>query len=248
MQREAQSDRGWEHVSGRRGNDEGGRSRLRALFSPSDAYSFDGEQAGDQVPELEERLNAIRQAVDDLASRERAVSELEAGVEQVLHDGSVELDRFQSELESRSESLDARDRTLARAESAVEERRRELGAVELKRAALEQRGSALEERESALEQRADELAALARELREVGGTLADRDAEQDEQHEQDGHILLTTDGRYRTAAGDGPPPGIGDTIELEDGTYRCVRLSPSPFPSDSRRCAVLERVGDVVPD
>ena len=243
MQREAESDRGWEHVSGRRTTDEGGRSRLRALFSPSDAYSFGGEHAGgDQLPELEERLNAIRRAVDDLASRERAVSELEAGVEQVLHDGSAELDRFQSELESRSEELDARDRTLARAEAAVEERRRELGAVELKRAALEQRGSALEERESALEQRADELAALARELREVGGTLADRGADE---HEQDGHILLTSDGRYRTAAGDGPPPEIGDTIELEDGTYRCVRLSPSPFPSDPRRCAVLERVADV---
>jgi hypothetical protein len=31
-------------------------------------------------------------------------------------------------------------------------------------------------------------------------------------------------------------------ISLDDGAYRCLRVTVSPYPADSRRCAVLERL------
>ena len=209
MAREARSNRGSEQWPVRRSTDEATRSRLRALFIPTDATEGAVEElAAAHARELQEGLTALRDAVSELESREQAVSELEEGVEQILRDGSVELDRFQLELESRAAALDARDRTLAQAESVVEERRRELGAVELKRAAMERRSAGLEERESALERRADELADLARELHELGGTLADRE-HPGQELEPSAHVLLTTHDRYRTVAADGPPPRLG---------------------------------------
>ena len=36
-------------------------------------------------------------------------------------------------------------------------------------------------------------------------------------------------------------PERGGVLELEDGPYRVVRVSPSPLPNDRRRCAYVER-------
>ena len=37
-------------------------------------------------------------------------------------------------------------------------------------------------------------------------------------------------------------------VELDDGRYRCLRVTGSPFPRDDRRCAVLEPIcADVEP-
>ena len=36
-------------------------------------------------------------------------------------------------------------------------------------------------------------------------------------------------------------PQRGGVLELDDGLYRVVRVSPSPLPGDSRRCAYVER-------
>ena len=237
MQREARSDRGWEQWPGRRSSEDRGRRRLRALFQPSDTGDAADLTAADER-EVEERLSAFHHALAELEARERGLSELEAGVRHLLVEGSSELDSFQVELEVRAVALDARDRSLATAESAVEERRRELGAVELKRAALEQRSGGLEERESALEQRADELAALARQLHELGQTFSEPEAAMPEAAT---HLLLTTDDGYRIGIADGAPPAVGNRIELDGVSYRCVRVSRSPYPADSRRCAVLER-------
>lgn len=33
----------------------------------------------------------------------------------------------------------------------------------------------------------------------------------------------------------------GERVELAEGAFRVVRLGPSPFPGDPRRCAFLER-------
>lgn len=242
MQGEVGSDRGWEQWPGRHSSDEGGRSRLRALFLPSEATETAAvELAATHGREVEERLAAVRDSVAELEARERAVSELEAGVQHMLRAGSVELDRFQFELESRAESLDARERTLSEAESAVEERRRELGAVELKRAALEQRSEGLAEREAALEQRADELAALAGQLQELGERISEPEEAEDE---ATAHLLLTSDNGYRIVTADGAPPAVGDRVELDGLPYRCIRASRSPYPADPRPCAVLERADD----
>ena len=238
MQREARSDRGWEQWPGRRAPDEAGRKRLRALFLPSDAREAVSELAAEHGRELEERLAELQAAVLDLETRERAVSELEVGVEHLLRESSLELDRFQHELAQREEALDRRGRSLATAEAAAEERRRELGAVELQRAALERRADTIEHRESELERRADELATLARQLQELGGALAARD----EPHEVTAHVVLLTDSGYRVEEVEGPAPAVGGIVEANDTAHRCVRITRSPFPNDRRPCAVLERL------
>ncbi len=38
---------------------------------------------------------------------------------------------------------------------------------------------------------------------------------------------------------DEPPPGQGESVERAGRVYTVWRLSPSPFPGDARRCAVL---------
>jgi hypothetical protein len=36
-------------------------------------------------------------------------------------------------------------------------------------------------------------------------------------------------------------------VELDEGTYRCVRITISPLPADTRRCAVVERAPEPLP-
>jgi hypothetical protein len=35
-------------------------------------------------------------------------------------------------------------------------------------------------------------------------------------------------------------------LELEDGIYRCIRVTISPYPADTRRCALLERLPEAL--
>lgn len=245
MQREARSDRGWEQWPGRRTPDESGRSRLRALFLPSEADVATAELVAAHGRDIEAQLAQLQAVVGDLEGRERAVHELEAGVAQLLREGSVELDQLQHELSQRAEVLERRDRSLSEAEADVDERRRELGAVELRRAALERRSATIEERESELERRAEELAALARQLQELGGALGGRD--DGGGGGVDAHVVLTIDGGYRVTGSTGPPPQVGDTVVLDGLPHRCIRVTRSPFPADSRRCAVVERIPEPEP-
>jgi hypothetical protein len=64
-------------------------------------------------------------------------------------------------------------------------------------------------------------------------------------HSEEGHVLFvaTTDG-YQVVERAGPPPPVGDVLELPDGpgSYRVTRLGASPFPGDRGRCAYLELV------
>lgn len=244
MQREARSDRGWEQWPGRRTPDESGRSRLRALFLPSEADVATAELVAAHGRDIEAQLAQLRAVVGDLEGRERAVHELEAGVAQLLRDGSVELDQLQHELSQRAEVLERRDRSVSAAEAAVDERRRELGAVELRRAALERRSATIEERESELERRAEELAQLARQLQELGGALGGRE---NDGGSVDAHVVLTIDGGYHVTESTGPPPQVGDTVVLDGLPHKCLRVTRSPFPADSRRCAVVERIPEPEP-
>jgi hypothetical protein len=58
----------------------------------------------------------------------------------------------------------------------------------------------------------------------------------------DGHVLFVADpAGYRLLQRDGAPPPRGETLELDGGRFRVVRLGPSPLPGDGRRCAFLER-------
>jgi hypothetical protein len=242
LQGEARDDREWEHWPGR---DTGGdkRGRLRALFSPSDAADAVAELIAERGRELEERSAQIRAAVEELEHREARARELHYRVEQILRDGAAELDLRQAELSVKSAELDTRVTAPQPAAGKAEDRRRALGAVELRAAAVERREEAVRLREVELEHRAAELAELARQLDELGRTIETAGVRPFVR--QDEHVALAAADRYRLVVRPGPVPERGELVELEDGTYRCVRITASPFPRDDRSCALLEPV--VVP-
>ena len=237
MQRHARHDRESEQRPERGAPDDTPRRRLRGLFTPSEAADAVVELIAERGKELEERSSQIRQAVEELERREERARELHFRVEQILRDGAAELDLRQADLSVRSAELEARETAVARAEAKVEDRRRALGAVELRAAAIERREEALRLREIELEHRATELAELARELDELGRTLAQarpRPVREDE------HVVVAASDRYRLTVRLGAAPLPGEVVELEEGSYRCVRVSASPLPGDDRRCALLE--------
>ena len=237
MQGQARNEREWEQWPGRgTGGDK--RGRLRGLFTPSDAADAVAELIAERGRELEERSAQIRAAVEELEHREERARELHYRVEQILRDGAAELDLRQAELSVRSADLDGREAALEHAEAKVEDRRRALGAVELRAAAIERREEAVRLREVELEHRAAELAELARQLDEPGRTL--EGAGVGRVVREDEHVALAAADRYRLVVRTGPAPEPGELVELEDGSYRCVRITASPFPRDDRSCAVLE--------
>ena len=237
MQGQARNERGWEQWPGRgTGGDK--RGRLRGLFTPSDAADAVAELIAERGRELEERSAQIRAAVEELEHREERARELHYRVEQILRDGAAELDLRQAELSVRSADLDGREAALEHAEAKVEDRRRALGAVELRAAAIERREDAVRLREVELEHRAAELAELARQLDEPGRTLEGAGVRRVVR--EDEHVALAAADRYRLVVRTGPAPEPGQLVELEDGSYRCVRITASPFPRDDRSCAVLE--------
>jgi exonuclease VII large subunit len=237
MQGQARNEREWEQWPGRgTGGDK--RGRLRGLFTPSDAADAVAELIAERGRELEERSAQIRAAVEELEHREERARELHYRVEQILRDGAAELDLRQAELSARSADLDGREAALEHAEAKVEDRRRALGAVELRAAAIERREDAVRLREVELEHRAAELAELARQLDELGRTLEGAGVRRVVR--EDEHVALAAADRYRLVVRTGPAPEPGELVELEDGSYRCVRITASPFPRDDRSCAVLE--------
>ncbi|HWO81072.1 hypothetical protein [Gaiella sp.] len=237
MQGQARNEREWEQWPGRgTGGDK--RGRLRGLFTPSDAADAVAELIAERGRELEERSAQIRAAVEELEHREERARELHYRVEQILRDGAAELDLRQAELSVRSADLDGREAALEHAEAKVEDRRRALGAVELRAAAIERREEAVRLREVELEHRAAELAELARQLDDLGRTLEGAGVRRVVR--EDEHVALAAADRYRLVVRTGPPPEPGELVELEDGYYRCVRITASPFPRDDRSCAVLE--------
>ena len=183
--------------------------------------------------ELEQRSEKLLTAVHDLERREERARELHTRVEQILREGSAELDGRQAELNARTEELERREAAVAEAEANVAERARELGAVELRRAAVERREETVRARAIELERKAGEVTALAQRLGTQGAAgPAAGDAP------ETSHVLLAAG--YRLLERDGPAPSPGDDVVLDDGAYRCIRVTSSPLPGDRRRCAVLE--------
>jgi DNA repair exonuclease SbcCD ATPase subunit len=237
MEPHARNDREWDQWPGRGSPDEKSRGRLRGLFAPSEAADAVADLIAERGKELEERSVQIRAAVGELERREERARELHFRVEQILRDGAAELDLRQAELSVRSAELDTRETAVGQAEAKVEDRRRSLGAVELRAAAIERREEALRLREAELEHRAAELAELARELEELGTTLAEAGPAP---VREDEHVAVAASDRYRLVVRTGPAPEEGEIVVLDDGTYRCVRVTASPLPDDDRRCALLE--------
>jgi hypothetical protein len=221
-----------------------GRSRLRELFAPTDAGDAVEELIAVHGRELEQRSEKLLSAVHDLERREERSRELHTRVEQVLREGSAELDERQAELNARAAELERREAALAMDEERLAERSRELGAVELRRAAVERREEALRARALELERQAAEIASLASRLDAIGTSAAAKKAPAPPEAS---HVVLTSGDRYRLVERDGPPPVPGDDVELDEGTYRCVRITISPLPADTRRCAVVERAPEPLP-
>ena len=180
----------WEQWPGR-GAPDRPRRGLRALFAATDGTDAIEELIDQHGRELEERAASLRLAILDLEEREERVRTLRASVDALLREGSAELDERHAELAVAAQELADRETTLARLEAELEERRSELGAVELRRAAVERREAALDERQAELErlagelrQRVDDVEHRAAELDERAATtaraaheLAERDAD-----------------------------------------------------------------------
>jgi hypothetical protein len=234
MQRQARTEREWGQWPGRRTAEQGGRDRLKALFTPSGGAEEPTPANGD-----ERDYAALSRAYVELDERERRVRALQDEIQALLRDDAAELDRRQAALDGVAAELEERRSAAEAAESSLAERRRELGAVELRRAAVERREEVARTREIALEERAEELAALARRLTDIGGSLV---AAPEERHApQHEHVVLEAADGYRLHVRSGPHPRIGGLVELDDGARVCTAVTRSPFPLDARRCAVVER-------
>ena len=239
----------WEHWPGRPTGEDGVRSRLKALFVPTEAEDAITELIAEHSRALESRAEELRSAVVELEQREARARELHARVENVLREGSAELDVRHSELAVRGGELDRREAEIAAAESSVEERARAFGAVELRSAAVQRREEALREREQAFEERERALRerewAIARQEAVLSSEAAPTVPVPDEpmtEPPEDSYIAFTQDHGYRLVEQDGAAPAPGDIVELDGAPHRCVRLAASPYPGDRRRCAVVERV------
>src|SRR5688572_13935027 len=169
------------------------RERLRGLFASTDAGDAVVDLIADQGRELELRSEKLLTAVHDLERREEQARELHSRVEQILREGSAELDARQAELNARAADLDRREAELSVAEDGVAARARELGAVELRSAAVERREEAAEARAIELERQAGELTALAARL----DALASAEATDDMEPPETAHVALTAGGTYR---------------------------------------------------
>ena len=159
----------WEHWPGRRDPEDGIRHRLRGLFSHtgSPAESAVEELLAERGRELELRTEQLAATVADLQRREERARELRTAVEEMLRQGSTELDERHAKLNELAAELGRREASLAAAEHGLTERRGELGAVELRRAALEGREAAIAERETTLERVAASLQERERALDEA---------------------------------------------------------------------------------
>ncbi len=236
MHEDPRSDRDWEHWPGRRLEaDEGIRHRLRALFSATDdAHLIEAriEQTG---REIEERTDQLQATIADLERREERAGQLRAAVEEMLRQGSAELDERHADLTKLSLELAAREERVRADERDLAVRKQELGAVELRRAAVERRETVAQEREAALDRVATELAE-----REATMTPAATVERSSAVLAAERHVLVHVDGGYRTVERPGGPPPVDTIVDLEGTPYVVTRLGEAPRPGDPRAFVYLD--------
>ena len=263
-------DREWEHWPGRGTPDGSVRGRLRGLFSPTDAAELEIEELIEaRSRDLELRTAELTSTIGDLQRREDETRELRASIESILREGAEELDQRHAQLTALSSETLRRETELEEIERALEERRQELGAVELRRAAVERRETGLATKQGELDRIRDELTARVADAEERAAELERRrvDAEQrsaelaalasalDEQakaletlergvdgarYDGSAHLLVVPGTGYRLVHREGAPPEAGDRLMIDDAAYRVTRVGRSPLPGDRRGCAFLE--------
>lgn len=86
----------------------------------------------------------------------------------------------------------------------------------------------------------------AADTREPVAREADQPAAEPRRNNQgaaDGHLLfISTPGGYSVLEREGPPPPLGERIEIPEQTssFVVIKLGASPLPNDRRSCAYLE--------
>ena len=158
-------------------------------------------------------------------------------VEEMLRQGSAELDERHAELTRLSLDLAGREERVRADERDIAVRKQELGAVELRRAAVERRETVAAEREAALERLAEDLAEKAGDpvLRGSADPTMDLSA-------SESHVLVFADGGYRTLERRGGPARVGTVVNPEGTPYVVVRLGRAPRPGDRRAWVYLDDV------
>ena len=253
MPEDAPNERTWQDFPPPKRGDEHRRGRLLGLFQPTTSGEEVEELIAERGRELEERTRQLTDTIADLELREERARKLRASVEQMLRQGSAELDERQDALAALAREIAEREARVDAAEKMLADRRSELGAVELRRAAVERR-------ETALAERAETLDAIARDLtdRQVALEEAEQRVAALEQQLSSGirqpaavddateHLVLLPLERYRFESREGPAPATGAIVEVEGTLWRVIRVAPSGFPGDARRVAVLEPAPDAV--
>ena len=228
MQGDAREDREWEHWPGRKPSDDRIRDRLKSLFSATDDPGAVDALISDRGREIEEQTERLQLTIENLEQREEQAARLRAAVEEMLRQGSAELDERQASLTALALELAAREEKLREQEEEVGLRRQELGAVELRRAAVERREEAAAQREAAL---ASARSERAPESREPTASRPDPAA---------GHVLVLAEGGWRMVERAGPAPDLGSAVEVDGVTYVVTRVGGFALPGDRRARAYLE--------
>ncbi len=245
VQEDPRTDRDWEHWPGRKTADDGIRKRLRALFSATDDDAFEARIEA-KGREIEEHTDQLQETISGLERREARTGQLRAAVEEMLRQGSAELDERHAALTQLSLDLAARDEKIRADERDIAVRKQELGAVELRRAAVERREALASERASALEQLAGDLAdrehRLALDSERAGGDLVSLATAASDAASAafDGNVLILGDDGYRMVDRPGPTVSVNAVLEVDGSTYVVTRVGRSKLPGDRRLWAYLE--------
>ncbi len=256
MQENQRDNREWEHWPGRKTGEDGVRNRLKALFSATDSENDLEALIIERGREIEEQTARLQTTIADLERREEQTGQLRSSVEEMLRNGSAELDERHAELSALAADLKAREESIRADERDIAVRKQELGAVELRRAAVERREETSAAREVELEKAATDLAARQRTISEAEAALARGADEQapaqvvsqlphpNAAADAPTHLRYFVDHGYRIREFVGPVPAIDAVVEIEGRQLIVARVGSSPLPGDRRDCAYLEPSGD----
>ena len=226
--------------------------RRAALERREAAVSNREESLGRQAADLAEReqlLAEVEQRADELVTRSTEV----AAREERLTLATEAIDRDREALTAQLTSLHEREREVV----ALDEHKRDLEQATAVHAA---RHEALDVQQAALAEQREELRRAVAILSDTLGlptalvtpaapgapsgsietTAAIAEHVDTAQVDAASHLIFVPGDRYRLVEAEGRAPAVDDVVELEDHSYRVVRVAPSPLPADERRCAFLE--------
>jgi hypothetical protein len=239
-------DREWENWPGRGTPDGSVRGRLRGLFSPTDGAETEIEELIEaRSRDLEHRTAELTTTIGDLQRREEETRELRTSIEAMLREGAEELDERHAQLTALSTETIRREAELEEIEQALEERRQELGAVELRRAAVERRETGLATRQGELDRIRDELAARVADAEERATELERRRLDAEHRSAELAELASALEAQARALAeveqaASEPPGGAArpydesaHVLVVPGAAYRLVyREGPPPASGD----------------